>query len=99
MVMVVFRSQLRPGIGDEFDELADKMMVIAESMPGFISYKVFQAPDGERASIIHFESVEELAAWRMHPDHLAAQQRERDDFYEEYSLIVSELHRDNQLKR
>jgi len=99
MVMVVFRSKLRPGVEEEFGELADKMMEIAESMPGFVSYKVFQAEDGERASIIHFESIEQLQAWRTQPEHLAAQQRGRESFYEEYSLIVSEPYRDNDFKR
>lgn len=99
MVMVVFRSRLRPGIEEEFAELADKMMAIAESMPGFISYKVFHAADGERASIIKFESREELQAWRTNPDHLAAQQHGRENFYEEYSLIVSEPHRETNFER
>ena len=99
MVMVVFRSKLRPGVEEEFVELGDKMLEIAESMPGFISYKVYHAGDGERASIIEFASAEELQAWREQPEHLAAQQRGRDQYYEEYSLVVSEPKRVSNFER
>lgn len=99
MVIAVFRSKLRPGIEDEFVELGDKMLEIAESMPGFISYKVYHADDGERASIIEFASREELRAWREHPQHLAAQQRGRDRYYEKYSLVVSEPERESNFER
>ena len=99
MVMVVFRSKLRPGVEKEFVELGDKMLEIAESMPGFISYKVYHSGDGERASIIEFASAEELQAWREQPEHLAAQQRGRDLYYEEYSLVVSEPKRVSNFER
>ena len=99
MVMAVFRSMLRSGIDSDFGELADRMLEIAESMPGFVSYKVFVAPDGERASIIEFRSVDELEAWRKQPEHLAAQKRGRDHFYERYSLVVSEPERESRFER
>ncbi|MCH7868874.1 MAG: antibiotic biosynthesis monooxygenase [Myxococcales bacterium] len=99
MVIVVFRSKLRAGIEDEFNELGDRMQTIAESMPGFISYKVFHAPDGERASIIEFESREELQAWKINAEHIAAQQLGRDKFYAEYTLTVSETLRETKFER
>ena len=99
MVIVVFRSKLRPGVEEEFVELGNRMQEIAESMPGFVSYKVYHASDGERASVIEFETREELQAWREHPEHVQAQQRGRDQFYEEYSLIVSESVRESNFER
>jgi heme-degrading monooxygenase HmoA len=99
MVIVVFRSKLRPGVEKEFAELGNRMQEIAESMPGFISYKVYHAGDGERASVIEFETREELQAWREQPEHVQAQQRGRDQFYEEYSLIVSESVRESNFER
>jgi heme-degrading monooxygenase HmoA len=72
----------------EFQALAARMLAIAESMPGFISYKSFSSPDEERASIIEFESLEYLDAWRNHPEHTQAQHLGRERFYAEYSLAV-----------
>jgi heme-degrading monooxygenase HmoA len=50
------------------------MRKLAEAMPGFISYKVYTSEDGERCSIIEFESHEQLLAWRHLPEHRKAQQ-------------------------
>ena len=99
MVLVVFRSKLRPEIEDEFQALAAEMMTIAESMPGFLSYKVYVSDDGERCSVIEFDSAEHLRAWREQPQHRDAQQLGREQFYEEYSLHVCEPERESLFRR
>jgi heme-degrading monooxygenase HmoA len=99
MVITVFRSRLRSEHADEFQRLADRMLQIAQSMPGFVSYKVYAAPDGERCSIIEFESPELLKAWREHPEHREAQRLGRELFYEEYTLQVGEPARESRFKR
>ncbi len=90
MVMTVFRSRLRPEHVDEFHELASSMLALAESMPGFGSYKSFISEDGERCSVIEFASMAQLEAWRDHPEHIQAQRAGRDRFYEEYTLHIVE---------
>ena len=99
MVVVVFRSRLRTENQAEFHALADEMMKLAVAMPGFVSYKVFAAEDGERCSIIEFESHAHLAAWREHPAHRAAQQQGRERFYAEYTLQVADPVRESRFGR
>lgn len=99
MVMAVFRSRLRDDRAAEFQELAGRMLETARSMPGFVSYKVYVAADGERCSIIEFESHDELRAWREHPDHRAAQQLGRERYYQEYSLHVARPERESRFER
>ena len=67
MIVTVFRSRLMPGVRDEYVTAVDRMIELASAMPGFNSHKGFFADDGERVSIIEFESEETLRAWRMHP--------------------------------
>ena len=98
MVITVFRSRLRSEHTDDFQRLADRMLQIAQSMPGFISYKVYAADDGERCSIIEFESLEHLQAWREHPEHREAQRLGRERFYEEYTLQIGEPTRESRFK-
>ena len=74
MVVVVFRSRIRPEFATEFREVADRMFAICRTMPGFLSYKVYQHADGQRVSIHEWESAEHLRAWREHPEHVAVQQ-------------------------
>jgi heme-degrading monooxygenase HmoA len=90
MVMTIFRSRLRAENSEEFNALAAEMLERAEAMPGFISYKVYVAEDGERCSIVEFESHDELLAWRNLPEHRSAQQTGRERYYQEYTLHVVE---------
>jgi len=99
MVLVVFRSRLRDADSQEFHALAARMLELAEAMPGFISYRTYLSEDGERCSLIEFESVEHLRAWREHPEHLQAQQAGRERFYEEYTLQVGEPMRESRFER
>jgi heme-degrading monooxygenase HmoA len=62
-------------------------------MPGFISIKTFDAADGERVSIVEFESEETHNAWRKHPEHLEAQLLGRKRFYSEFQIQVCKVER------
>ena len=99
MVITVFRSRLRSENSDEFYQLADEMMKLAEAMPGFISYKVYVSEDGERCSIVEFESHEQLLAWRNLPEHRKAQEIGRERYYEEYTLHVTDPIRESRFRR
>jgi heme-degrading monooxygenase HmoA len=99
VVIVVFRSRLRPENADEFHALASEMLALAESMPGFLSYRSYRAEDGERCSVIEFESAEHLEAWRTHPRHRAAMQKGRERFYLEYASHVCEPLRESRFAR
>jgi heme-degrading monooxygenase HmoA len=99
MVVVVFRSRLRPENTDEFRALADELLKTAEKMPGFISYKFFVSDDDERCSVIEFETAEQLHAWRTLPEHADAQRIGRERYYEEYSLQVCEPVRESRFER
>lgn len=99
MVVVVFRSRIRPEFAVEFQELADRMYALCRSMPGFLSYKVYQNADGERVSIHEWESAEHLRNWRQHPEHVVAQQLGRDKYYAEYTSYVADQPRTSTFTR
>lgn len=90
MVISIFRSRLRSENADEFGALAETMLQRAQGMPGFLSYKVYVAEDGERCSIIEFETHEQLREWRDLPEHRRAQEVGRERYYQEYSLHVAD---------
>jgi heme-degrading monooxygenase HmoA len=88
MVVIVFRSRLRPGVENEIVKMGQRMFELASSMPGFLSYKDFVAEDGENVSIVEFDSLETLAAWRDHAEHKVAQQQGREKFFAAYRIQV-----------
>lgn len=89
-VVTVFRSRLRDQPAG-YDETADEMEAAARAMPGFVDFKTFRADDGERVSIVVFDSPESHDAWRDDARHRAAQQRGRREWYEEYHIQVCSL--------
>lgn len=97
MVVTIFRSRLKPEAEAEYVAWAARMSALAASMPGYVSHKGFTAADGERVTIVEFASEEAQRAWRMHPDHVAAQQKGRQDFYAEYRLQVCRVERESRL--
>lgn len=87
-VITVFRSRLREEYRSEYEAWAERMDSLARTMPGFRSIKTFHAADGERVSIVEFDSEECSSAWRDHPDHRMAQALGRERFYAEYEVSV-----------
>jgi heme-degrading monooxygenase HmoA len=98
MIVTVFRSRLRPGVGDEYAALAQHMAEIARTMPGFMSEKDFVADDGECVTVVEFEHAEGLRAWRTNPEHRAAQTLAREKYYSEYHIQVCTLDRESKFK-
>ena len=89
MVVIVFRSRLRENVDmAALEALGAEMAGIAASMPGFLSYKDYAAVDGESLTLVEFASEEELAAWRDHPAHRAAQERGRTEFFADYQIQI-----------
>jgi heme-degrading monooxygenase HmoA len=98
MMVIVFRTRLQPGLGDEYLALVDRMTELGQSMPGYISHKDFVADDGERVTVVEFENEEGLRAWRTNPEHQAAQKLARQKYYTEYRLQVCTLERESNFK-
>jgi heme-degrading monooxygenase HmoA len=94
MVLVLFRSRLHPAAGDDYHEMAAEMLATAQGMPGFIDFKSYQAEDGERLSVIRWQSLETMAQWRDHPRHKIAQQAGRESWYQSYRIEAAELVRE-----
>jgi heme-degrading monooxygenase HmoA len=94
MVITIFRSRLRPENQKDYAEWAAKMHDLAVKMPGFISIKTFTAEDGERVSLVEFESEESMRHWREQTDHRQAQELGRTVFYSEYRIQVCQPIRD-----
>lgn len=90
MIVIVITSRVRPEFTECYYELADRLGVVARSMPGFISWRSYTSGDGERVSIHKWESAEQLRAWKEHPEHLKAQALGRRDFYDEFTINVCE---------
>jgi len=94
MIVVVFRSRLREGVEKAYRDEAQAMAAIAREMPGYISHKSFLAEDGERVTVVEYESEEALKDWARDPRHVAAKRIGRKEFYSEYKVQICSLVRE-----
>lgn len=100
MVIVVFRSRLRTDADvDAYESTNARLNELATHQPGFISIESFSTPDGEKVSIVRFDSEESVTAWRNHPEHRDAQRRARAEFYESYSIQTAHTVREYEFQR
>jgi heme-degrading monooxygenase HmoA len=74
------------------------MHAAAHQMPGFLSITTFTVPDGERVSIVGFDSEANHDTWRNHPEHQEAQRLGREQFYSEFQIRVCKVERSYGMK-
>jgi heme-degrading monooxygenase HmoA len=98
MVVVLFRSKLVEEPAG-YDEMAEEMETLARTMPGFIDVKSYRAEDGERLTIVWWESEETLKQWREHARHRVAQNTGRANWYAYYKMDVAEVVRQKNFER
>lgn len=95
MIVTVFRNRLNPAGEGDYHELVPKIAALAKAMPGYVSHKTFTAEDGERVTIVEFESEEAQRAWATHAEHVKAKALGRASFYSEYSIQVCTVTRES----
>jgi heme-degrading monooxygenase HmoA len=88
MIVGVFRNRLVPGAQDEYGPIARQMSELVQSIPGHISHKLFVAEDGERATIVEFESEEALHEWKVHPEHVKAKKLGFTKFFSAFKYQI-----------
>lgn len=94
MIVTVFRSRLNAESQNEYQQSAARMSELAKGIDGYISHKGFTAADGERVTIVEFDSEEGLRAWATHPEHVEAKKMGRQLFFSEYRVQVCNVVRD-----
>ncbi len=92
-VVTLFWSRLRDDLGAaglaEYESDLAHIYSLARNMPGFVCITPYPGTDGERLSIVIFDSEESQTAWATHPEHVAAQQRGKDRYYDEYQIVIA----------
>jgi heme-degrading monooxygenase HmoA len=91
VLVVLFRSRLTGQAGEDYAAMAEEMLARAKTMPGFVDFRRYRAEDGERLSLIWWESEETLSAWREDARHRVAQRLGRERWYAWFRLEVAEV--------
>ena len=94
MLVTVFRSRPNPAAQEEYTQWSARMSELAKTIPGYVSHKGFIAEDGEKATIVEFETEEGMRIWATHPEHVEAKKKGRKVFFTEYRVQVCRVERE-----
>jgi len=95
MIVTVMRTRLNPETQDEYMQWAARMSELVKTIPGYVSHKGFLAQDGEKVTIVEFETEEGIRAWATHPEHIEAKKLGRKSFFTEYRVQICSVTRDS----
>ena len=100
MIVVLFGSANRGDVDVEAHRAtSERMAEIVSSIPGFISFNSYTSEADDEMAVVRFDSLEALDAWRNHPEHLEAQEKDRSLWSERYWIQVSSVVREYQWTR
>jgi heme-degrading monooxygenase HmoA len=89
---VIFTSVRTPG-DQGYAETSDRMVELSSQQPGFLGMESVRAVDGTGITVCYWESADAIAAWKAQAEHLVAQRRGRQDWYEHYEVRVARVER------
>jgi heme-degrading monooxygenase HmoA len=99
MVVVTFRHRKAPGVDErEYAQRLGKLLEIVSAMPGFRAIRSYASEDGEKVSLIEFDSHEAVARWRENATHAIAQELGKRRYYSEYHLQICDLVRESHME-
>ena len=89
---VIF-SSTRTAVEEGYAGMAERMVELAGQQPGFIGIESTRGADGFGITVSYWQSLEAIAAWRGHAEHLLAQISGRKKWYEHFEARVTRVER------
>lgn len=101
VVAVIFTSVRRtdpatgsPADADGYAAMAEVMQGLAAEQPGYVGVDSVRDPTtGSGITVSYWADDASARAWKSVSEHLVAQERGREDWYGEYSVVVAEVTR------
>jgi heme-degrading monooxygenase HmoA len=93
-ILVAFRSRLRPEASEAYVAMAQRIGPLAMAVPGYIAHKAYTAPDGERVTLVEYESEAAVRLWARDAEHAQAKRAGRGDFFAWYRVQICQVLRE-----
>lgn len=96
MLAVIFEVQAKPGLQQDYLDLAGELRPLLAEQPGFISIERFQSltQPGKILSLSFWQDEASVKAWRQRQEHRRAQSAGREEVFANYRLRVAQVLRD-----
>ncbi len=90
---VIFSSLRKRGDASEYAAAAQQMEDLAALQPGYLGMESLRDAKGCGITVSYWESLEAIAGWKRHADHLLVQRLGRERWYERYRVRISKVER------
>jgi heme-degrading monooxygenase HmoA len=90
---VIFTAVQTGNDASGYAQTAAEMEKLAAQQPGYLGMEHAGGGDGS-ITVSYWRSLEDIAAWRRHADHLMAQRAGRERWYRAYALRVARVERE-----
>lgn len=88
---VIFSSHRTEG-DDGYGEMADRMLELAESQPGFLG--VESVREGLGITVSYWDSPDSISEWKRNAEHREAQRLGRQKWYSTFRVRVAKVERE-----
>lgn len=89
---VIF-SSLRTDVDRGYAQMAERMVELAATQPGFLGIESARSEGGLGITVSYWSSEQAIAAWKAHAEHAAAQEGGKQVWYADYQLRVARVER------
>jgi heme-degrading monooxygenase HmoA len=89
---VIFASQRREG-DQGYAEMADLMMRLAQSQPGYLGAESARDAAGFGITVSYWQDLQSIAQWKAQADHQWAQAQGKRDWYAGFEVRISKVER------
>ncbi len=88
---VIFTSHLTESDSD-YTQTAERMVQLASQQPGFLG--VESVRDGMGITVSYWSDTKSIKAWKQNTEHLVAQKKGRDVWYQKFKIRIAKIERD-----
>jgi heme-degrading monooxygenase HmoA len=88
---VIFTTLRKEG-DHGYEEMANKMEALAAKQPGFLGFETARSEIG--ISVSYWETLAAIKQWKDNSDHLIAQKKGKELWYQWYKLRICLVERD-----
>jgi glutathione S-transferase len=89
---VIFSNQ-HAGEHADYGSVAERMVELAKTMPGYLGHASARGTDGFGITVSYWDSRQNIANFRANLEHAAAQRAGRERFYASFDLRVARVER------
>ena len=95
MIAVLFEVEMRPGMEDQYIELARQLSESLQGFDGFLGVERFRslANESKLLSLSYWTNEEAVSRWRNLDQHRAAQMQGRAEIVSNYTLRIADVQR------